>query len=110
MLCLRSRNRRWVGSASAKHVMPMLCDVTRAMGESDDVRLNEAKLSTGYICRCCFRDFEKIQKLQQQVKSVYEHLYINAKTALPYLSTVPASSQSTSQTDVAHEAQALDDN
>lgn len=106
----RKRERRLIGSATTQHVMPILRDVvTHAMAESGNVQLDEAKLSTGYICRPCFREFEKFQKLQQQVKSVQEHLYINAKTALPYLPTLPALSQSQSQTDVAHDAQRLGD-
>lgn len=107
----RKGDRRLIGSSCTQHVMPILRDVaTRAMAESSNVRLDEAKLSIGYICRPCFRNFEKIQKLQQQVKSMYEHLYINAKTALPYLPTLPVSSQRISQTDVALEAQGFDDN
>ena len=102
----RKGDRRLIGSARTQHVMPMLRDVaTRAVAESGNVQLDEEKLSTGYICRPCFREFEKVQKLQQQLKSVQEHLYINAKTALPHLPTLPA--QSLSQT---HDAQGLDDN
>lgn len=41
------------------------------------------------------------------MKTVREHLYANAKNAVPYLSTLPHSSQSVSQVDVL-EAQRLD--
>ena len=69
----RKRERRLIGSATTQHVMPILRDVvTHAMAESGNVQFDEAKLNTGYICRPCFREFEKFQKLQQQVKSLLD--------------------------------------
>ena len=57
----RKGDRRLIGSARTQHVMPMLRDVaTGAVAESGNVQLDEEKLSTGYICRPCFREFEKV--------------------------------------------------
>ena len=97
----RAGDRRLLGSASTKHVMPLLLDVaTRAVADCGDVRLDEAKLSTGYICRPCFRGLEKIQKLQQQVESMRGDLYTNAKKAVPYLPTLPTHQSVVSQAGV----------
>ena len=98
----RKGDRRLIGSASTQHIIPLLRDV--AVHTVTDlglyVQLNEEKMGSGYICRPCFRSFEKLQKLQEQLKSLHEHLYTNAKNAVPYLPTLPHSSQSVSQTEV----------
>ena len=78
--------RRLLGSAGTRHVLPLLCNTAkRAMAEtSDNVQLDEAKVSTGYVCRPCFHDMERLQKLQE-VRTVHERLYTNAKNAVSYL-------------------------
>ena len=89
--------RRLLGSPGTQHVLPLLCDTAkRAMAEtSDNVQLDEAKVSTGYVCRPCFRDMERLRKLQEEVRTVRERLYTNAKNAVSYL-PVQLASQSTS--------------
>ena len=97
----RKGDRRLIGSASTQHIIPLLCDVAVHTGTDLGlyVQLNEETMA-GYICRPCFRSFEKLQKLQEQLKSLHEHLYTNAKNAVPYLPILPHSSQSVSQTEV----------
>ena len=77
----RKGDRRLIGGASTQHIIPVLRDV--AVHTVTDlglhVQLDEAKLGNGYICRPCLQNFEKLQKLQEQ----HEHLYANAKNAVP---------------------------
>jgi len=105
----RKGDRRLIGGACTQHIIPVLRDV--AVHAVTDlglhVQLDEAKLGNGYICGPCLRNFEKLQKLQEQLKAVHEHLYANAKNAVLHLTTLPHSNQSVSQAEVL-EAQRLD--
>lgn len=83
--------RRSIGSASTQHVVPVLCHAAaHALAEAGNSRqLDEARFRDGYICRPCFREAERLQKLQQQVTTTREHLNANANNAIPYFPTLP---------------------
>ena len=82
-------------SPQNSYVFPLLHEVVSlAVADTSADKLDEVKLSAGYICRPCFRAFEKFHKLKQQVQALHEQLFFNAKRALPYLPTSPASSES----------------
>ena len=46
---LKKGDRRLIGSTAKKHVIPLLCDVSRHATAPEEVDVE--KLSTGYICR-----------------------------------------------------------
>ena len=68
-----------------------------------------SKLSTRYIRKPCFRDMERLQNLQQQLRIAHERLYATAKNAILYMSTPPASSHSRSALQI-DETQDFEDN
>ena len=58
-------------------MFPMLHDaltlaIAESRAESGDVQLDEAKLRAGYICRPCFRAFEKLHKLKEQIPKTFK--------------------------------------
>ena len=91
----RRGDRRLIFSPQSSYVfpMPLTLAIAESRAKSGDVQLDEAKLRAGYICRPCFRAFEKLHKLKEQIQTAQKRLSLNAKTALPYLPTLPSCSQ-----------------
>ena len=88
----RKGDRRLIVSPNNSYVFPVLHNlVTTAMAETSST-VDRRRLSEGYICRPCFRAFEKLHTLNEQTKAVHEQLFSNAKKALPFIHTLPASS------------------
>lgn len=92
----RKGDRRLLCSSSTRKVLPALLETVKgAVGK--DVKLDEEKINGSYICKPCFREMEKLQKLEEQLRTVREHLNMNVRKAIPYLPVVLESSESTSQ-------------
>jgi len=92
----RKGDRRLLCSHSTRHVLPTLLDAAKhAMGR--DVEIDEEILSRGFICKPCWKQLEKCQKLQEQIGAVQQLLRTNVAKAVPYLPLVDVPEASSSQ-------------
>ena len=81
----------------SKQVLPVLLHTAKDVGK--DVKLETEKLTGSFVCTPCFREMEKLKKLEEQLKNVRERLTANVRKAMAYLPVVPETAESTSQAD-----------
>ena len=82
----------------SKQVLPVLLDTVKDV-VGKDVRLETEKLTGSFVCTPCFREMEKLKKLEEQLKNARERLTANVRKAMPYLPVVPETAETTSQAD-----------
>ena len=80
--------RRLLTSGSTKHVLPVFLETAASVV---DGKIDDEKLSDGHVCKTCFRELEKLQRLQKQVKTITEGLQTSMKRAVPIIPVVSAS-------------------
>ena len=78
----------------SKQVLPVLLDTVKDV-VGKDVRLETEKLTGSFVCIPCFREMEKLKKLEEQLKNARERLTANVRKAMPYLPVVPETAEST---------------
>ena len=52
--------RRLIDGPNTQHVFPIVRDVAMSSMAGTDRQLDEARLRAGYLCRFCYREFEKL--------------------------------------------------
>lgn len=83
----RQGDRRVVCSSKTRPIIPTLLDTAKyAVGR--DVSF---ELSGRFICKPCFKQIEKLQMLQRQIRMVQGQVEANIGRALPHLSLVQES-------------------
>ena len=53
--------RRLIDGPKAQHVFPIILDVVTSSMAGTDRQLDETRLRAGYLCRFCYREFEKLE-------------------------------------------------